>query len=125
MRTRFFGAVVMVMTALVAMVGCQKEPDTQNDNIRIYAESLEAKPEGEELRFNFSITRPVDGLSVEVECSAEWVSNIRSTDNFVLFDVAKNSSGQERSTELAELWRRSQVGDRCAEAISRAPQLSD
>ena len=35
-----------------------------------------------------------------MECSAEWVSNIRSTDNFVLFDVAKNSSGQERSTEL-------------------------
>lgn len=97
---KFFGAVVMVMTALVAMAGCQKEPDTQNDNIRIYAESLEAKPEGEELRFNYEIVKPVEGLSVEVKCDAEWVSNIRSTDNFVLFEVAKNSSGEERSTEL-------------------------
>lgn len=52
------------------------------------------------MRFNYSITKPVEGVSAEVKCDADWVSNIRATDNFVLFDVAKNSTGEERSTSL-------------------------
>ena len=98
--TNFFRVLAIAVVALCGLAACEKDPVVESAYIELYAERLEAQPEGEELRFNFSITRPVDGLSVEVECSAEWVSNIRSTDNFVLFDVAKNSSGQERSTEL-------------------------
>ena len=100
MKTKFFGFAVTLMAALVAWVGCQKDPDTASANIEIYAESLEAKPEGEELRFNYSIINPVEGVALTVECDAEWVSNIRSTDNFVLFDVAKNDTGAEREAKM-------------------------
>lgn len=100
MKTKFLGVAVTLMAALVALVGCQKDPDTASANIEIYAESLEAKPEGEELRFNYSIINPVEGVALTVECDAEWVSNIRSTANFVLFDVAKNDTGAEREAKM-------------------------
>ena len=100
MKTKFLGVAVTLMAALVALVGCQKDPDTASANIEIYAESLEAKPEGEELRFNYSIINPVEGVALTVECDAEWVSNIRSTDSFVLFDVAKNDTGAEREAKM-------------------------
>ena len=100
MKTNFLQLFAIAMAALVALVGCQKDPDTPSATIEIYAESLEAKPEGEELRFNYSIIDAVEGVTLTVECDAEWVSNIRSTDNFVLFDVAKNDTGAERETTL-------------------------
>lgn len=100
MKTNSLHLFAIAMAALVALVGCQKDPDTPSATIEIYAESLEAKPEGEELRFNYSIIDAVEGVTLTVECDAEWVSNIRSTDNFVLFDVAKNDSGAERETTL-------------------------
>ena len=46
MKTKFLGVAVTLMAALIALVGCQKDPDTASANIEIYAESLEAKPEG-------------------------------------------------------------------------------
>lgn len=86
--------------ALCGLVSCEKDPITEGGDIEVYVDRLEAKPEGEELRFNFSIVAPIEGVELGVECDADWVSNIRATDNFVLLDVAKNSSGQERSAEL-------------------------
>ena len=66
MKTKFLGVAVTLMAALVALVGCQKDPDTASANIEIYAESLEAKPEGEELRFNYSIINPIEGVALTV-----------------------------------------------------------
>ena len=100
MRTRFFGAVVMVMTAVIAMVGCQKDPSANEDTIKVYAEELTALPEGEELRFNYTITEPKDGLTLSVECSAEWVSGISVKASFVDLVVAKNDSGKKRTATL-------------------------
>lgn len=100
MKANFFRALVVAVVALMGIVSCEKDPATESGNIEIYDKVLEAKPEGEEMRFNYSIAKPVEGVSAEVKCDADWVSNIRTTDNFVLFDVAKNSTGEERSTIL-------------------------
>lgn len=101
MKADFLKVLAIAVVALCGLVACEKDPVTPtNGNVEVYVDALEAKPEGEELRFNYSIINPVEGVSVEVKCDAEWVSNIRSTDNFALFDVAKNSTGEERSAEL-------------------------
>lgn len=50
MKTNSLQLFAIAMAALVALVGCQKDPDTPSATIEIYAESLEAKPEGEESR---------------------------------------------------------------------------
>ena len=100
MKTNFFKVLAIAVVALCGLVACEKDSTVDGGNIEVYVDSLEAKPEGEELRFNYSIVKLVEGASIEVKCNANWVSNIRATDNFALIDVAKNSSGKERSTEL-------------------------
>lgn len=100
MKIKFFGAVVVAMTALLALGGCQKDPVANNDAITIYVEELTALPEGGDLRFNYSISQPVEGESLSVECDAEWVSDISVKASFVDVRVAKNDTGAERSTSL-------------------------
>ena len=89
----------VVALALVA-VSCQKEPVATNKNIVTYVESLEAQPEGETFRVNYSITSPVEGMSLEVKCNAEWVTVDIVTASFFDITVAKNDSGAERTTKL-------------------------
>ena len=89
----------VVALALVA-VSCQKEPVATNKNIVTYVESLEAQPEGETFRVNYSIASPVEGMSLEVKCNAEWVTVDVVTASFFDITVAKNDSGAERSTVL-------------------------
>ena len=92
------------MTAVVALalvaVSCQKEPVATNKNIVTYVESLEAQPEGDTFRVNYSIASPVEGMSLEVKCNAEWVTVDVVTASFFDITVAKNDSGAERSTVL-------------------------
>ena len=89
----------VVALALVA-VSCQKEPVATNKNIVTYVESLEAQPEGETFRVNYSIASPVEGMSLEVACNAEWVTVDVVTASFFDITVAKNDSGAERTTKL-------------------------
>ena len=89
----------VVALALVA-VSCQKEPDTKVSNITLYVDALEAQPEGETFRVNYSITSPVEGMSLEVACNAEWVTVDVVTASFFDITVAKNDSGAERTTKL-------------------------
>ena len=89
----------VVALALVA-VSCQNEPVATNKNIVTYVESLEAQPEGETFRVNYSIASPVEGMSLEVKCNAEWVTVDVVTASFFDITVAKNDSGAERSTVL-------------------------
>ena len=89
----------VVALALVA-VSCQKEPVATNKNIVTYVESLEAQPEGDTFRVNYSIANPVEGMSLEVACNAEWVTVDVVTASFFDITVAKNDSGAERTTKL-------------------------
>ena len=92
---------MMVLVALaVVFASCQKEPDAKVSNITLYVESLEAQPEGDSFRINYSIAKPVEGVSLEVACDAEWVSVEAVTASFVDVAVAKNDSGAERSVKL-------------------------
>lgn len=100
MKTNLLKVLAIAVGALVILASCEKDPIAESGNIEVYDESLEAAPEGGELRFSYSIAKPIDGVSVEVKCDADWVSNIRATDNFALVDVAKNSTGEERSVKL-------------------------
>ena len=91
----------MAIVALaVVFVSCESEPDVKVDNISIYVESLEVEPAGESLRINYSIAKPVEGVSLEVACDAEWVSVDVVTASFIDITVAKNDSGEERSVKL-------------------------
>ena len=99
-----FGFLRCAMTAVVALavmfVSCQRDPDTVKSNITIYADEIEVKPEGDKIRFNYMINNPVEGLDVEVECSVDWVSDIKVAATFIDLVVAKNDSGAERSAKL-------------------------
>ncbi len=93
-------AMTVVIALAFVLVSCQKEPDTKVSNITLYVESLEAKPEGDTFRINYSIVKPAEGVSLEVACDAEWVSVDVVTASFVDITVAKNDSGEERSVKL-------------------------
>ena len=89
-----------VVAFAVVAVSCQKEPVATNKNIVTYVESLEAQPEGETFRVNYSIANPVEGMSLEVKCNAEWVTVDVVTASFFDITVAKNDTGAERTTKL-------------------------
>ena len=90
----------MVMALAFVMVSCQRDADTKVSNITLYVEALEAQPEGETFRVNYSIASPAEGISLEVVCNAEWVTVDVVTASFFDVTVAKNDSGAERSTKL-------------------------
>ena len=94
------GAMMAVVALALVAVSCQKEPVATNKNIVTYVESLEAQPEGETFRVNYSIASPVEGMSLEVACNAEWVTVDVVTASFFDITVAKNDSGAERTTVL-------------------------
>ena len=94
------GALALVVALALFAVSCQKEPATHTSNIVTYVEALEAQPEGETFRLNYSIATPVEGLSLEVACNAEWVGVEVITASFIDITVAKNDTGAERSTKL-------------------------
>ena len=93
-------AMTVVVALAFALVSCQQEPGVKVDNITLYVESLEAQPEGDTFRINYSIVKPVEGVSLEVACDAEWVTVDVVTASFVDVTVAKNDSGEERTTIL-------------------------
>ena len=92
------------MTAVVALamllVSCEKEPVAETSNITIYVDELEAKPEGESLRVNFSIAQPIEGVSLDVKCDAGWVRVDVVAASFFDITVAQNSSAEERTATL-------------------------
>lgn len=100
MKKSLISAVVMVLALAIGFVSCEKEPATQTSNIVTYVEALEAQPEGETLRLNYSIATPAEGVSLEVACTAEWVTIDVVTASFVDITVTKNDTGAERSTKL-------------------------
>ena len=93
-------ALTAVVALAVMLVSCEKDPATESSNIITYVEALEAQPEGETLRVNYSIAKPAEGIQLEVACSAEWVSVDVVTGSFFDLTVAKNDTANERTTKL-------------------------
>ena len=92
------------MMAVVALafvaVSCQKDADTKVSNIVLYVDALEAQPEGETLRVNYTIAQPAEGVTLDVTCEAEWVAVDVVTASFFDVVVAKNDTGAERYAVL-------------------------
>ena len=93
-------AMMAVMALAVVAVSCQKEPEVTTNNIVLYVDALEAQPEGDNFRVNYSIVNPVDGVSLEVACSADWVTIDVVAASFFDITVLKNDTGAERSAKL-------------------------
>ena len=102
MNKRLLSSLLFAMTALLALtLSCQKEGATlEPDRIKVYAEELTAKAEGETLQFNYTILSPIEGETLSVKCDADWVSEPLVAATLVRFDVAKNDSGAARTTTL-------------------------
>ncbi len=93
-------AMIAVVALAMLFVSCEKEQVVETNNITIYVDALEAQPEGETLRVNYSIAKPAEGVSLEVKCDAEWVGVDVVTASFFDITVDKNGSGAERSVTL-------------------------
>lgn len=91
MKHSIISAVLMVLTIAIGFVSCQKDPAITANNITLYVEALEAQPEGETLRVNYSIEKPVDGLSLDVKCEAEWVKIDVVTASFLILQSIKTT----------------------------------
>ena len=100
MKAKFLRVLAMVVVVLSALVSCSKDPATDSGDIELYVETLEVQPEGGNLRFNYTVTKPVAGVELTASCDADWVSNIIVTSSFVSLDVAKNISGELRSSSI-------------------------
>ena len=101
---KLFSFIRSALTAVVAlaflMVSCEKDPTTTSSNITTYVEALEALPEGETLRINYSIAKPMEGVSLEVVCEAEWISVDVVAASFFDITVAMNSTSETRTATL-------------------------
>ena len=94
------GAMAVVMAFACVMVSCQKDAENKVSNITLYTEALEAQPEGETLRVNYTIAQPAEGVTLDVTCEAEWVAVDVVTASFFDVVVVKNDTGAERSATL-------------------------
>lgn len=104
-RELFATVVLFAMTVAVAFTSCEKTPDVdktpeQSKNIVVYVEELEAKAEGETLRFGYEIKSSVEGVTLDVTCESEWVTDIKVYPTLVDVTVAHNDTGAERTATL-------------------------
>lgn len=98
------GVLVSLLVLIVALLGfsaCERGgEDVKHSNIKLYVNEIVALPEGEKIRFVYSIQSPVDGIALDVNCNAEWVTDIAVYPSFVDLTVAKNDTGVKRSAVL-------------------------
>ena len=95
---KIFGVLMLLALSFVACE--QVGEDVKPSNIKLFVENVEAAAEGETVRFVYSIQTPSEGVTLEVKCDSEWVTNIAVYPSFVDVTVAKNDSGAERSAVL-------------------------
>ena len=95
---KIFGILMLLALSFVACE--QAGEDVKQNNIKLYVEKLEVAAEGETVRFAYSIQTPSEGVTLEVKCDSEWVTNIAVYPSFVDVTVAKNDSGAVRSAVL-------------------------
>ncbi len=95
---KIFGVLMLLALSFVACE--QVGEDVKPSNIKLYVEKLEVAAEGETARFAYSIQTPSEGVTLEVKCDSEWVTDIAVYASFVDVTVAKNDSGAVRSAVL-------------------------
>jgi len=97
---RSFGIVVALLGIVVSVASCEKDPVVEVDNITTDVVSLEAKAEGETLRFIYDVKSRTEGVELMATCESEWVSDIKVYPSLVDVTVERNTSGVERTTTL-------------------------
>lgn len=94
-------SVVALIVLIVGLSSCERTGEDITDNIyAVYANDLDVAPEGETLLINYSILKPTEGLTMEVTCEAEWVTNLNVYPTFVQFTVERNTTDSARNTTL-------------------------
>ena len=94
-------SVVALIALIVGLSSCERTgEDITNSIYAVYANDLDVAPEGETLLINYSILKPTEGLTMEVTCEAEWVTNLNVYPTFVQFTVERNTTDSARNTTL-------------------------
>ena len=94
-------SVVALIALIVGLSSCERTgEDITNSIYAVYANDLDVAPEGETLLINYSILKPTEGLTMEVTCEAEWVTNLNVYPTFVQFTVERNTPDSARNTTL-------------------------
>lgn len=106
MKTKLF----LLLSCLFTLVGCGKEDDVQpGTEPEVVEKSLSLVSQGEmsfgtdgatDSKIIYELLGVEDGTLPEVECDADWITNIRSAKSIVFFDVAPNNSANTRSTKI-------------------------
>ena len=99
-RRVLFGACLLIVS-LICLCSCERGgEEVKQNNIKLYVEEIVASPEGDKVRFNYSVVSPIEGETLKVECDAAWVTDIAIYASFVDVSVSKNDSGTKRTAEL-------------------------
>ena len=89
-----------ISVALLLVEGCQKEPVVESATFSFDSDVVKVKAEGESLRLVYEVLAPVEGVTLDVKCDAEWVTDLAVYPSFIDFKVAKNDSATERTASL-------------------------
>ena len=101
MIKKLLTSVVALIALIVGLSSCERTgEDITNSIYAVYANDLDVAPEGETLLINYSILKPTEGLTMEVTCEAEWVTNLNVYPTFVQFTVERNTTDSARNTTL-------------------------
>ncbi len=101
MNRRVLFGVCLFIVSLICLCSCERGgEEVKQNNIKLYVEEIVASPEGDKVRFNYSVVSPIEGEMLKVECDAAWVTDIAIYASFVDVSVSKNDSGTKRTAEL-------------------------
>lgn len=91
---------VALLAALFGFTACERNGvDATKSGIILRTEEATVGIDGGTVHFNYEIETPIEGERLTVECSDEWISNIRIASTIVEFTVAPND-GEARSATL-------------------------
>ena len=86
--------------ALVGFVACERGgEDFKNSGIILYNSEIEVGVDAITQRFNYDIKERIEGVSLEIECTEEWLTIDKIGETIVVFSVLQND-GEERVATL-------------------------
>jgi hypothetical protein len=99
MVKQLFMSVALIAT-LLGFVACERNGDNvAKSGIILNTEEASIGIDGGIIRFNYKVETPIEGESLTVECTEEWITNIRIASTIVELTVAPNA-GEARSATL-------------------------
>lgn len=97
---RLFLGVAMAVAALVGFSSCERGgEDVKDSGIILYNTEIEVGVDAETLHFNYDIKNRIEGVTLEIECSEEWITIDKIAETIVQYTVAQND-GEERVATL-------------------------